>query len=477
MLGSELGLQCSFLSRACNARLGAGLAMLVFQLCLLTVLAMLGSVLGLQCSASSRTCNANFQAVPATLGFEPSLPRSASRCPCSARLGVTLANFSVGSSRPRPRGVWVARGPSAGRQKPAGAPRRGPLRRRPSPAVSAQAPVVYPLKPCACDEVNVTVACFVSSYFPQPATVSWVSSTAYDALTYPAVVGDNSLYSFSSQLTTPVSNLEGNDIQCNVEHKPTLRQVLRQPSHTAEPGQRQPEKLGSRGRVALENPSLDALYLSQEANLTCVAANVKTPSGISFSWQRQKATPLDVVHGEAVKQDNGLYRVTSAAKVCAEDWNSGETFSCTVSGSELPSSITKSSKKNLGRSSPFPAPTVLVLPPSPEELALGETATLTCLATRFNPKDILVTWTQQDRSVPAGSFTVFGPEEDGDGYTVYSKLSIPAEEWQRGDSFACVVGHEGNPVTFVHKSLDKASGKPAAVNISVVLADAELTCY
>uniref|UniRef100_A0A8C4IXI2 Ig-like domain-containing protein n=1 Tax=Dromaius novaehollandiae TaxID=8790 RepID=A0A8C4IXI2_DRONO len=95
------------------------------------------------------------------------------------------------------------------------------------------------------------------------------------------------------------------------------------------------------------------------------------------------------------------------------------------------------------------APTVLVLPPSPEELALGETATLTCLATRFNPKDILVTWTQQDRSVPAGSFTVFGPEEDGDGYTVYSKLSIPAEEWQRGDSFACVVGHEGNPVTFV----------------------------
>uniref|UniRef100_A0A8C4P265 Ig-like domain-containing protein n=1 Tax=Dromaius novaehollandiae TaxID=8790 RepID=A0A8C4P265_DRONO len=435
-LGSEPGLQCSFSSRACNAWLGAGLAMLVFQ-----------------------------------PGF-----------------------FSVGSSRPRPRGVWVARGPSAGRQKPAGAPRRGPLRRRPSPAVSAQAPVVYPLKPCACDEVNVTVACFVSSYFPQPATVSWVSSTAYDALTYPAVVGDNSLYSFSSQLTTPVSNLEGNDIQCNVEHSSTdtkredgekregskLRLQNGNPVPVEHPAQRcslHPAALSTSLEVALENPSLDALYLSQEANLTCVAANVKTPSGISFSWQRQKATPLDVVHGEAVKQDNGLYRVTSAAKVCAEDWNSGETFSCTVSGSELPSSITKSSKKNLGRSSPFPAPTVLVLPPSPEELALGETATLTCLATRFNPKDILVTWTQQDRSVPAGSFTVFGPEEDGDGYTVYSKLSIPAEEWQRGDSFACVVGHEGNPVTFVHKSLDKASGKPAAVNISVVLADAELTCY
>uniref|UniRef100_A0A8C4J0F4 Ig-like domain-containing protein n=1 Tax=Dromaius novaehollandiae TaxID=8790 RepID=A0A8C4J0F4_DRONO len=395
-----------------------------------------------------------------------------------------LARQVRGASRPRPRGVWVARGPSAGRQKPAGAPRRGPLRRRPSPAVSAQAPVVYPLKPCACDEVNVTVACFVSSYFPQPATVSWVSSTAYDALTYPAVVGDNSLYSFSSQLTTPVSNLEGNDIQCNVEHSSTDTSITKNfggeevpVEHPAQRCSLHPAALSTSLEVALENPSLDALYLSQEANLTCVAANVKTPSGISFSWQRQKATPLDVVHGEAVKQDNGLYRVTSAAKVCAEDWNSGETFSCTVSGSELPSSITKSSKKNLGRSSPFPAPTVLVLPPSPEELALGETATLTCLATRFNPKDILVTWTQQDRSVPAGSFTVFGPEEDGDGYTVYSKLSIPAEEWQRGDSFACVVGHEGNPVTFVHKSLDKASGKPAAVNISVVLADAELTCY
>ena len=123
------------------------------------------------------------------------------------------------------------------------------------------------------------------------------------------------------------------------------------------------------------------------------------------------------------------------------------------------------------------APSVYVFPPPAEELARQETATLTCLVLGFRPRDVLVTWTQQDRPVSPGSFSVFGPKEEGDTYTAYSKLSVPAADWQRGDSFACVVGHDGIPMNFVQKNLDKSIGKPTAVNVSVVLADADVTCY
>uniref|UniRef100_A0A493TKJ6 Ig-like domain-containing protein n=1 Tax=Anas platyrhynchos platyrhynchos TaxID=8840 RepID=A0A493TKJ6_ANAPP len=118
------------------------------------------------------------------------------------------------------------------------------------------------------------------------------------------------------------------------------------------------------------------------------------------------------------------------------------------------------------------APSVYVFPPPAEELARQETATLTCLASGFRPRDILVTWTQQDRPVASGSFSTFGPQEGEAGlFSVYSKLSVAAAEWQRGDVFACVVGHDGIPLNFVQKSLDKSTGKPTQVNVSVVLSD------
>lgn len=75
-----------------------------------------------------------------------------------------------------------------------------------------------------------------------------------------------------------------------------------------------------------------------------------------------------------------------------------------------------------------------------------------------------------------GPFREVGKEDKEESYFIYSTLSIPASEWQRGDTFACVVGHEGLPMTFIHKSVDKATGKPTAVNISVVLSDTDVTC-
>uniref|UniRef100_A0A8B9E2Y5 Ig-like domain-containing protein n=2 Tax=Anser cygnoides TaxID=8845 RepID=A0A8B9E2Y5_ANSCY len=435
-------------------------------------------------------------------------------------------------------------------------------RRRRVVRVSATAPTAYSLVPCPGDcEGNVTIGCFVSDFFPEPVTISWVSNVAGDQVTFPAVQGSDSFYSASSQLTVPASSLQGNSFECKVNHAATST------SHTevingddvcrvdppevkllSYPTQEDPEKKvllvcliegleGSNAQVewlvngVVQNleednyscsgcsnkkatqwsqvnvsrqswdqgaefscrvshaslkepivksistyctddktklevsilpPSLEDLYLSQNASITCVAANA--PEDLKFSWSRSAGTALDVSSGEPEKQENGLYRLTSVLKVCAEEWNSGETFSCTVSGSELQVPIKKSVKKDLAVS--VQAPSVYVFHPPAEELARQETATLTCLASGFRPRDILVTWTQQDRPVPSGSFSTFGPQEgDGGLFSVYSKLSVPASEWQRGDSFACVVGHEGIPLNFVQKSLDKSTASPERIMV------------
>lgn len=125
-------------------------------------------------------------------------------------------------------------------------------------------------------------------------------------------------------------------------------------------------------------------------------------------------------------------------------------------------------------------PSVYIFPPHAEELALRELATITCLASGFRPRDILVTWTQQDRPVPQEAYTNIGPVREAgkeERYFIYSKLNVLASEWGRGDTYACVVGHEGLPMTFIHRSVDKASGKPTAVNVSVILSDTDVTCY
>ncbi|CAM5154124.1 unnamed protein product [Eretmochelys imbricata] len=153
----------------------------------------------------------------------------------------------------------------------------------------------------------------------------------------------------------------------------------------------------------------------------------------------------------------------------------GEEFTCTV---KHPSAIVKSIRKRHMVS--LRAPSVYISPPHAEELALRELATITCLASGFQPRAILVTRTQQERPVPQEAYTNIGPVREAgkeERYFIYSKLNVLASEWGRGDTYASVVGHEGLPMTFVQRSVDKASGKPTTVKVSMILSDTDVTCY
>ncbi|OPJ74313.1 hypothetical protein AV530_010978 [Patagioenas fasciata monilis] len=219
--------------------------------------------------------------------------------------------------------------------------------------------------------------------------------------------------------------------------------------------------------VTLFPPALEDLYITGNASVTCVATNVKSPDEVKFTWRRDQGDALDVTSLPTEQLTNGLYRLTSVLKICAEEWNSGEKFTCDVSDPDLGDNVTKFVKKDLDVA--VKAPSVHVFPPSAEELARQESVTLTCLASGFQPAAILVTWTHGDVPVAPESVSTFEPQKQGDTYNTYSLLEVPVSQWQRGDTFSCVVGHDGIPMNFIQKSVDKSSVSPARV--LVVLGD------
>lgn len=126
-------------------------------------------------------------------------------------------------------------------------------------------------------------------------------------------------------------------------------------------------------------------------------------------------------------------------------------------------------------------PQVHLLPPPSEELALNERVSLTCLVRGFNPKDVLVRWLHGNHELPRESYLVSEPlKEPSEGpitYSVTSVMRVSAESWKQGDQYSCMVGHEALPMNFTQKTIDRLSGKPTNVNVSVILSESDGVCY
>lgn len=124
-------------------------------------------------------------------------------------------------------------------------------------------------------------------------------------------------------------------------------------------------------------------------------------------------------------------------------------------------------------------PVVVVHSPSDEERAQKESYNIICVVYSFYPNDIYVGWTENDMEVSKDRFVNSEPklETNGITYFIVSKLTISASDWDAGTSFSCVVGHETIPMNFTRRSIDKNSGKPTVVNVSVAMSDTTLSCY
>lgn len=126
-------------------------------------------------------------------------------------------------------------------------------------------------------------------------------------------------------------------------------------------------------------------------------------------------------------------------------------------------------------------PQVHLLPPPSEELALNELVSLTCLVRGFYPEDVLVRWLHGNQELSRENYLVWEPKKElGEGpktYAVTSVLRVPAEAWKQGDNYSCMIGHEALPMGFTQKTIDRHSGKPTQVNVTVITSEADGVCY
>uniref|UniRef100_A0A674IDF5 Ig-like domain-containing protein n=1 Tax=Terrapene triunguis TaxID=2587831 RepID=A0A674IDF5_9SAUR len=106
--------------------------------------------------------------------------------------------------------------------------------------------------------------------------------------------------------------------------------------------------------VFLLPPSLEDLYIAQNATITCLVSGMETPGSLEVSWSRGSGGPLDVVSREPVLQENGTYSATSILRVCVEEWQAGEEFTCTMKHRDIPSAIVKTILKIHGKKPAFP---------------------------------------------------------------------------------------------------------------------------
>uniref|UniRef100_A0A8C3ITE0 Ig-like domain-containing protein n=1 Tax=Chrysemys picta bellii TaxID=8478 RepID=A0A8C3ITE0_CHRPI len=106
--------------------------------------------------------------------------------------------------------------------------------------------------------------------------------------------------------------------------------------------------------VSLLPPSLEDLYIVQNATINCLVSGMETPGSLEVSWSRASEGPLAVVSREPVLQEDGTYSATSILRVCVEEWQSGEEFTCTVKHQDIPSAIVKTIRKSHSKNSAFP---------------------------------------------------------------------------------------------------------------------------
>lgn len=113
-------------------------------------------------------------------------------------------------------------------------------------------------------------------------------------------------------------------------------------------------------QLSLHRPALEDLLLGSNANLTCTLSGLKDPNGATFTWKPSGGK--DAIQGTPQLDSCGCYSVSSILPGCAEPWNRGETFSCTVTHPESESPKTATITKPSGGLDPSSeAPLALTL--------------------------------------------------------------------------------------------------------------------
>ncbi|XP_042201657.1 uncharacterized protein LOC103173400 [Callorhinchus milii] len=339
------------------------------------------------------------------------------------------------------------------------------------PVEYTKQPSVYLLLPSAEElsaQQSLTLSCLVKNFAPKEIFVEWtVNDQLIDANKYKntELMADSADYSTYSMLSISAGDWDrGYSYSCVVGHETfPLKTLTRAVNKSSDCDPPEPVK------ISFLPPSPKQVLMEPIVTLTCVVANA--PHDVNVTWT-QEQTHLQSGYGKP--SATGPQEVISKLNISTQDWTGGKVYFCIVSHDDIPTPIRKKIFKEPVEYTKQPS--VYLLLPSAEELSAQQSLTLSCLVKNFAPKEIFVEWTVNDQLIDANKYKNTELMADSADYSTYSMLSISAGDWDRGSSYSCVVGHETFPLKTLTRAVNKSSGKPNFVNISLVLMDTANAC-
>uniref|UniRef100_A0A4W3GPS3 Ig-like domain-containing protein n=1 Tax=Callorhinchus milii TaxID=7868 RepID=A0A4W3GPS3_CALMI len=317
---------------------------------------------------------------------------------------------------------------------------------------------------------TVVPSCYPNTDLPGRHQNDWQPITS-GVVTFASVKEVSGTFSTNSRLTVPAREWStGAVYTCQVSHEPTQTIIVKnitKSSGDCNTGHVSDPLYKGSVKIYILPPAQRQVLMETSVTLTCVVANA--PIHVNVTWT-QGNTHLQSGYG--IRSATEPQKVISKINISALDWSSGKEFFCVASHDDMPTPIREKTFKLKGEER------VYLLLPSAEEVSAQQSVTLTCLVKDFAPKEIFVQWTENDQVIDANNYknTDMLADSADRTYSMYSMLSISAEGWGKGTSYSCVVGHETFPLKSLTRSVNKSSGKPSFVNISLVLVDTVNAC-
>uniref|UniRef100_UPI00398F6F13 immunoglobulin lambda-1 light chain-like n=1 Tax=Pristiophorus japonicus TaxID=55135 RepID=UPI00398F6F13 len=164
----------------------------------------------------------------------------------------------------------------------------------------------------------------------------------------------------------------------------------------------------------------------------------KTPRLLVFYWSNVYRGPgISERFSGSASGNTGTFTITKVQSEDAADYYCAMWSSVLIFGKGTRLSV----------SNPR-APSVSVLPPSSDQVATKNTATLVCLVNGFIPGAVEIEWTVDGSVKGNGVETSRLQQETDNTFSVSSYLTLPALEWNSHELYSCVVKHEtqANPL-------------------------------
>nr|AES92979.1 IgW immunoglobulin heavy chain transmembrane form [Squalus acanthias] len=183
--------------------------------------------------------------------------------------------------------------------------------------------------------------------------------------------------------------------------------------------------------VYISNPSCGRNSNQDEISLLCLVKDFQ-PEIISQTWSSNGA---DITAGikkyPAVLGQNKKYTMSSVLKVSASAWNTSRVYHCKArykSDEVVAAQFVKSQ-----------APKLISLVPSPEVVHNQTEAVLGCVISGFYPDSLQVSWTKA--GVDQTGVVPNSTRRTGATFETVTYLTVPVEEWTKGNVYTCEVSH------------------------------------